>query len=321
MNDNGITKYGNEWIVPGRDYYKIRVSKDGFYKIDFNALKAAGMNGEIVGSRLQLFRNGVEIPIAVSANGQWSGNDFLTFNGYYNKSEMDKYSFPNGLNDIVNPKASMYSDTATYFLTVNQDGNNLRTNILDNNLVNPPTPEPYIIRISEMDFREILNIKTEYAGQHPFLNTPFYPGKGMVTSKDNQTYNLACPGLLPDSRLPIFRYRGITNAGNVGLNLGHDLKFSMKGQPMYSVFSTGQRVIYVNFEYVDSNRVITASDNQYSLTNGHPLDLIKTGYAAIEYPSDLISTLPRTNLSTSRVRLPTGCWSSMHQAIYRLRHI
>ncbi len=287
MNDDGITKYGNEWIVPGRDYYKIRVSKDGFYKIDFNALKAAGMNGEIVGSRLQLFRNGVEIPIAVSANGQWSGSDFLTFNGYYNKSEMDKYSFPNGVNDIVNPKASMYSDTATYFLTVNPDGNNLRTNILDNNLVNPPTPEPYIIRISEMDFREILNTKTEYAGQHPFLNTPFYPGKGMVTSKDNQTYNLACPGLLPDSRLPIFRYRGITNAGNVGLNLGHDLKFSMKGQPMYSVFSTGQRVIYVNFEYVDSNRVITASDNQYSLTNGHPLDLIKTGYAAIEYPSDL----------------------------------
>jgi len=294
MTDNGVTKYGNEWIVPGREYYKIRISKDGFYKIDFNALKASGIDGEIVGSQLRLFRNGVEIPITVSANGQWSDSDFLTFHGYYNKSEMDKYSFPNGVNDIVNPKASLYSDTATYFLTINPDGNNLRTNILPNNLINPPSPEPYIIRISEMDFREILNTKTEYVGQHPFVNTPFYPGKGMVTSADNQTYKLSCPGLLPDSRLPIFRYRGITNAGNVGVNLGHDLKFSMKGQQMYSVFSTGQRVMYVNFTYVDTNRVITASDNQYSLTNGHPLDLIKTGYVAIEYPSDLNIDATRT---------------------------
>lgn len=285
MTDNGVTRYGNEWIQEGQLYFKIRISRDGVYRIEYNTIKNAGLSESITGSQLQLFRNGVEVPISVSSSGNWSEGDYLTFQGYYNKSEMDVYSFPGRANDIVNPKASMYSDTATYFLTINPAGNGLRTQVITNDLNNLPPAEPYIIRITELDFKEILNTKTEYAGTHAYVNTPFSQGKGMVTASQNQTYNLSCPNLLVNSRYPVFRYRGVTNAGDVGVNLGHDLKFYMKGQLMHNAYSASQRVLYVNFSYVDSNRVISPGDNQYTLTSSHGLDLIRTGYVAIEYPA------------------------------------
>ena len=285
MTDNGITKYGNEWQVEGQDYYKIRIGADGFFKVDFQTLQSSGFQGNIQGNELQLFKNGVEVPIFVTNNNIWGSGDYLTFHGYYNKSEIDRYSFQNGTDDIVNPKASLYSDSSTYFLTMSPGKNGLRVNTLTNDLTNVPSPEPYIIRISELDFKEILNTKTEYSGLHPYILSGFYAGKGMVSSADNQTYNLPCPGLLADSKLPIFRYRGVTNAGNVGLGLGHDLKFSLKGQDMFNASSSSPRVIYVNFSYSDINRVISADNNQYSLTSGHSLDKIKTGYVAIEYPA------------------------------------
>lgn len=285
MTDNGITRYGNEWIHEGQLYFKVRISRDGVYRIEYNTIKNAGLPENITGSQLQLFKNGVEIPISVSSSGNWSEGDYLTFQGYYNKSEMDVYSFPGRANDIVNPKASMYSDTATYFLTINPAGNGLRTQVITNDLNNLPPAEPYIIRITELDFREILNTKTEYTSGHAYVNTPFSQGKGMVTASQNQTYNLSCPNLLVDSRYPVFRYRGVTNPGDVGINLGHDLKFYMKGQLMHNAYSASQRVLYVNFTYVDLNRVISPGDNQYTLTNSHGLDLIRTGYVAIEYPA------------------------------------
>ncbi|HRG44470.1 MAG TPA: hypothetical protein PKY97_08390, partial [Saprospiraceae bacterium] len=112
MTDNGITKYGNEWQVEGQDYYKIRIGADGFFKVDFQTLQSSGFQGNIQGNELQLFKNGVEVPIFVTNNNIWGSGDYLTFHGYYNKSEIDRYSFQNGTDDIVNPKASLYSDSS-----------------------------------------------------------------------------------------------------------------------------------------------------------------------------------------------------------------
>ncbi|MBK8354951.1 MAG: hypothetical protein IPL13_06180 [Saprospiraceae bacterium] len=56
MTDNGQTRYGNEWIVDGQLYYKIKITEDGAYKIDQPTLKNAGFTGDIIGSDLQLFK-------------------------------------------------------------------------------------------------------------------------------------------------------------------------------------------------------------------------------------------------------------------------
>ncbi|MFZ1585520.1 MAG: C25 family cysteine peptidase [Saprospiraceae bacterium] len=288
MTDNGQTRYGNEWIVDGQLYYKIKITEDGAYKIDQPTLKNAGFTGDIIGSDLQLFKNGAEVPVTVSSNGTWSASDFLIFNGYYNKSEIDKYSFPNGTNDIVNPKASMYSDTAVYFLTINNSNSNSRTKNLPNILNNLPAAETSIDRISELNLKELCNTKTEYAGTHSYVNTPFSSGKGMVAGAYNQTYSLDCPGLINTSRLPVFSLRGVTSPGNVTLNIGHDLKFYMQDKLMYNAYAQYENVLYVNFSYLDTFRVIKPLDNRYTLTNGHPLDQIRVGYLSIQYPAALI---------------------------------
>ncbi len=295
MTDHGVTKYGNEWIIEGQTYYKIKIWEDGIYKLDFQTLKNAGISNNIIGSSLQLFKNGNEIPISVNQNNVWSGSDFLTFNGYYNKSEIDKYSFPNGTEDIVNPKASMYSDTAAYFLTINTQSANLRTVMISNDLTNLPPPEPFIYRISSLDFKEVCNSKTEYSRYvlgnqviaHAYINTPFTQGKGMINSGYNQTYSLDCPDITGTSVLPVYTLRGVTNPGDINLNLGHNLKFYLGSQLMFNVFSPTQKVMYVNFKYIDTNRVIKAVENRFTLVNDHGLDLIRYGYLAIEYTSAL----------------------------------
>lgn len=298
MSDNGVTKYGNEWIVEGQSYYKIKIVQDGVYRIDHQTLKNAGFPGDINGSSIQLFKNGLEVPVIVSNSGNWSGSDFLTFNGYYNKSEIDKYSFPNSTEDIVNPKASIYSDTAVYFLTINNNGNLLRTTIVNNDLNNPPAAETSINRISELDFKELCNSKTEYYryvvdGQPQslaYINTPFVQGKGMVAGAYNQTYSLDCPGLITSDRLPVFHLRGVTSPGDLNLNLGHDLKFYMQDRLMHNAYASTQKVLYVKFSYADTFGVIKPLDNKYTLTNGHPLDQIRVGYISINYPAATIVT-------------------------------
>ena len=75
MTDNGQTRYGNEWIVEGQPYLKIKITEDGVYKIDQPGLKNAGFPGDFSGSELQLFKNGIEVPVTVSSNGTWSSSN------------------------------------------------------------------------------------------------------------------------------------------------------------------------------------------------------------------------------------------------------
>ena len=37
--------YGNEWIDYSKTYYKLKVAQNGFYRLPYNTLSAAGLSG------------------------------------------------------------------------------------------------------------------------------------------------------------------------------------------------------------------------------------------------------------------------------------
>ncbi|MBT1689511.1 putative type IX secretion system sortase PorU2 [Dawidia soli] len=110
---------GNEWINFGRPYYRIPVGKDGIYRIDYNALQAAGIPVGAVDPRtLQLFHRGAEqaLYIAGEADGQLQASDYLEFYGQRNDGTLDA-SLYKPATFQPHQYYNIFSDTSAYFLT------------------------------------------------------------------------------------------------------------------------------------------------------------------------------------------------------------
>ena len=134
--------YGNEWINYNQPHYKFRVFKDSVYRITLAELYAQGLPTNVTGSQFQLFRDGLEEPIFVSAPGALGPADYIEFYGRKADGLIDTayYKTPSAQ---LNPNQNLISDTAYYFLTYNNGGSNKRFMLRNNNLNNPPIKEAY----------------------------------------------------------------------------------------------------------------------------------------------------------------------------------
>ena len=111
--------YGNEWINYGQEYYKFYVGEDGIYRITEQDLSNAGISTTGVNpTHFQIFKNGEEQAIFVSGEGDGSFDtgDFIEFYGTKNRGELDEALY-RSKKEHTNPYVSLYTDTATYFLT------------------------------------------------------------------------------------------------------------------------------------------------------------------------------------------------------------
>ncbi len=108
--------YGNEWIVQGQPYYKIKVWRDGLYRLDYAYLSQIGA-GAVAPTQLQVWRRGKEVAVYQGGNSAALDNSsFLEFFGQRNDGALDKEFYKNPL-DQANPFYSFYTDTAAYFIT------------------------------------------------------------------------------------------------------------------------------------------------------------------------------------------------------------
>ncbi|UYZ63664.1 putative type IX secretion system sortase PorU2 [Hymenobacter weizhouensis] len=108
--------HGNEWIVPGQQYYKIKVARDGLYRLDYNYLTQAGISG-VSPQQLQLWRRGRQVAIHVAGNQTaLDASTVIEFYGQRNDGELDRDMFL-VLGDQPQPYYSLFTDTASYFLT------------------------------------------------------------------------------------------------------------------------------------------------------------------------------------------------------------
>lgn len=145
------TLYGNEWIDFAKTYHKIRVAEDGMYRLAHPLLAASGL-GNVPGNQFRLYRNGQQVPIFVSTEAVLGAADFVEFFGEANRDEVDRYLFEDADRDNLNPRYSLFNDTAAYYLTWATGGSALRYATLPNDLNNLPPKEPFVWYTAEQVF-------------------------------------------------------------------------------------------------------------------------------------------------------------------------
>lgn len=149
--------YYNEWIDYTKTYYKFKLAKTGLCRIPQAALAAAGLGNEAA-ETFQLWRNGAQVPIYTSVtSGPLAGADYIEFWGQMNDGKPDNelYKKPDYQ---LNDKWSLETDSATYFLTVNPAGANLRLSETSNNTTgNTLAPEPYFMYTAGTYYKNQMN--------------------------------------------------------------------------------------------------------------------------------------------------------------------
>ena len=149
--------YGNEWIDPGKPYYKFKLANDGVYRIPQSVIAAAGL-GATDAKDFQLFRNGVEVPLYTSvSSGPLASGDYIEFWGQMNDGKPDRPLYRNPLFQHTD-KWSLETDTAAYFLTVEPGGSAFHfTNIVNDPSTNTLPVEPWFMYTAGTYFRNQLN--------------------------------------------------------------------------------------------------------------------------------------------------------------------
>ena len=135
--------YGNEWINYGQTYYKIPVTKEGIYRITYQALDNVGFPFSSMSPKsIQIFYRGQEQYIYIQGENDEIFNpaDFIEFYAKGNDGWLDSALFEPAT-VITNPYYSMYTDTAYYFLTWDITKFGLRVTVeTDINFTAPSSP-------------------------------------------------------------------------------------------------------------------------------------------------------------------------------------
>ena len=176
----------NSWIDYSKTYYKFKVGQAGVYRINQPLLATLGL-GNISSEQFQLWRNGVEVNLFTSkpSGSVLTPTDFIEFMGEKNDGKPDNNLYRNS-NYQLSDSFSLFSDTATYFLTVNPNGNNLRFNALDNNAASSTLdPDLYFMRKIRISYNTRFNAGFgQYAGEYVYSSS-YDMGEGYTTNDIN----------------------------------------------------------------------------------------------------------------------------------------
>jgi hypothetical protein len=123
LHFGATAQYGHEWIRPYQPYYKLKVVNTGVYRLDSALLASTGvLLSGIHSKRFQLYRNGVEqmIYVAGQNDGIFNQQDYIEFFGERNDGKLDSQLYVQS-SDQPHQFASLFNDTAVYFLTILPD--------------------------------------------------------------------------------------------------------------------------------------------------------------------------------------------------------
>ena len=177
----------NEWIDYSKTYYKFQISTNGLYRISQVQLAALGI-GSANAQDFKLWCNGVEVPVYTSvATGALGTGGYIEFFGKRNDGipDADLYIDPSYQ---PHDKYSLFTDEASYFLTVSP-GTNARLTNTANNLTNPGTPQPYCLYDNETAFYDQLwGGNASYIQGEYVRSASFDKGEGFQSEVFNDRY-------------------------------------------------------------------------------------------------------------------------------------
>jgi hypothetical protein len=252
----------NEWIDYNKTYHKFYVGSNGLYRISQAKLDSLGI-GNSDASHFQLWRQGKEVPLYTSsASGALPANGFIEFWGEVNDGEWEKRMYLEERYQI-NPHISNFTDTSTYFLTVNTAGNNLRYTPTVNNISSPLPVEPFFIHKAGVNYKEYLSPGFAAVVGSFVYSSSFDDGEG-YTSKQ---FNNATP--LKSTLGNLFVASGGPNAW---------LRFSAAGRHLYTRsirvaindVTLGDTTI---MNYFNSAKDVIKADIPLSLINGSSVEV------------------------------------------------
>ncbi len=114
------TLYGNEWLTPGQTYYKLRVGAAGLVSVSGEQLAALGVPTQSTDpASVTVYRMGAKVPLLQlnSSRTQIDAGDQFVFYTEPNDGTFDLWLDPQD-DKLLHPGRSLYSDTITYYLTV-----------------------------------------------------------------------------------------------------------------------------------------------------------------------------------------------------------
>ena len=202
--------FGNEWIVPSQQYYKIKVTKSGLYRLDQQYLAQAGITG-VNPQRIQLWRRGQEV--AIYAGGNQSTLDATTFFEFYgqrNDGKLDRAFYKGGSATQPHDLFSLYTDTAAYFLTWSATTNGKRMT----QVTTTPTAAPHATRLAQ---RQVLFNGNPVQGQFAYVNDePFVnvyqpwgeAGEGFLSVRFGGNRGAVTANMVSDSAWAVARTAG-----------------------------------------------------------------------------------------------------------------
>jgi len=182
------SQLNNSWIDYSKTYYKFKLTSDAFCRIYQPALAAVGLNNTPA-QNFQLWRNGKEVRLYTSvASGILGATDFIEFWGEANDGRPDKTLYRDTTSQL-DDKYSLFSDTASFYLTVNT-GANLRYLQSANPVASNVLPaDAYFMRRVEQHYKSQINPGYAAILGESVYSSSFDIGEGWSSNGINQ----CCP--------------------------------------------------------------------------------------------------------------------------------
>lgn len=281
--------YGNEWIDYSKTYYKFKLGKTSLYRINYTILNSLGIPAsQLKGTAFKLFRNGKEVPLYVTTNNQFSGADYIEFYGEKNDGKTDSILYKTPDNQ-PNSVQSLFSDSATFFLTIDPFAINLRIIQQNNDVVTVPEPEKYCFFTTYYYFDRYSKTYTFFRGYpvSPYLpqlyNSDFDAGEGFYIGNflNNKFY-------FNSQFYTKYLYQDLNVNGSFSASIilpqgNHILKTTLGGHDTTETLITGPTVKKINYP-INSLNINEVSDNNITVEDLLNTGTDNVGYASFQYP-------------------------------------
>ncbi|MCH8332229.1 MAG: hypothetical protein IH946_12810, partial [Bacteroidetes bacterium] len=277
--------YGNEWIDHSKPHLKVKIIKNGIYRIhDSTMVSISSSFSSVKGSEFKLFNYGVQVPIYVSTQGNLNSGDYIEFYATLNDGRMDAdlYDSPS---EHSNPYYSLFTDTNFYYITWNSTGPWERMDDTLNDINNPPLPEDYCLyTVRESYTSKFYNGPPNNIAGVDLHTSDFGQGEGWggstfttnLISENLTTPNYYNPGSLVDNEIEV-AVCGVRDAD-------HRLRISLNGSnTLVDTTYSGYRL--KKFSFTNNINLTGTSTLNFQGFEGNK-DQHAVYYASIRYPRD-----------------------------------